>query len=61
MCDILSLKTFTPLNIKDRIEEELKDFGPRVAIILVLFNCLNTFYNFIFTLISIMKLRHYFG
>tara|TARA_Y100000741_G_C17924160_1_gene424877 strand:- start:95 stop:271 length:177 start_codon:yes stop_codon:yes gene_type:complete len=58
---MLSLKTFTPLAIKELIEEGLRDFGPRVAIILVLFNCLNTFYNFIFTLISIMKLRHYFG
>ena len=54
------LKTLTPLNIKERIEDELADWGPNVAIILVLFNFLNTFYNFIFTLISIMKVRHYF-
>tara|TARA_Y100001970_G_scaffold115468_1_gene143913 strand:+ start:1012 stop:1173 length:162 start_codon:yes stop_codon:yes gene_type:complete len=52
---MFTLKTLTPFDIKELIVLALSDFGPRVAIILVLFNCLKAFYNFIFTLISIYK------
>jgi len=35
---MLILKTLTPLDIRELIALGLLDFGPRVAIILVLFN-----------------------